>query len=206
MATATDNFNRTNAVNLGANWTITGYSTDTPGIISNQVQCRSAGGRNGAWYSATAFTDNHYSQYVISTAIPTLLNGAGVRMAKTGGNRNLYAGGSATAEGFGGASTTPRLWKYVNNTVTSLGTGAATLAVGDTIRTEADGTTIRLLVNGSQQVSVTDSSLTTGAPGLWLDHSNTGVALIDNWEGGDITAAATILPPFPPRPRTLLAM
>ena len=54
------------------------------------------------------------------------------------------------------------------------------LAAGTQLKLTAVGSTISFLVNGVQQMSVTDTTLTGGAPGILAhDHSTA-----DNWAGG----------------------
>lgn len=56
----------------------------------------------------------------------------------------------------------PQLYKNVAGSFTLLGTGSATAASGDTLKLECVGSAIKGYVNGTLDVSVTDSSLTTG--------------------------------------------
>ena len=59
------------------------------------------------------------------------------------------------------------LWKLVNSSSTTLGTYSQTLTAGSTyrVRLEMSGTTIRLYVDGVQQISVTDSSISSERAG-----------------------------------------
>jgi hypothetical protein len=110
-----------------------------------------------------------------------------------GASRNFYGAGQ-DANTHGGANTTARLVKHVNNTATSLGATALSIAASDTVRIEAQGTTIRMLVNGATIHSVTDSAHATGNAGIYGDDGSSGTNLQDNWEGGDFPAAAANAP------------
>ena len=61
-----------------------------------------------------------------------------------------------------------QLYRVVGGVGTPIGGGWTTPAAnGDVVRLEATGTTIRVLVNGVQKLSVTDTGVTGGAPGIY---------------------------------------
>jgi hypothetical protein len=95
---------------------------------------------------------------------------------------------------FNAGSYDMELYKRINGTYTLLGSsasfGATQEPAGTVFRLEGQGTRISWMKNGVAQVSVTDSSLAPGgAPMIAIFH---GPAGIDNWEGGNLGAAADI--------------
>ena len=55
------------------------------------------------------------------------------------------------------------------------------LAAGTTLELDGGGSTISFLVNGTQVISASDSSITGGAPGIMAN----GAAEAGSWSGGD---------------------
>jgi hypothetical protein len=68
------------------------------------------------------------------------------------------------------------------------GSGLWTLVSGDVIRCEAEGTTIRVLKNGSLVTSWTDTAHASGQPGMTAYGSTSASA--DDFEAGDLPAAS----------------
>jgi hypothetical protein len=81
------------------------------------------------------------------------------------------------------------LFKRSSGNWTQLGTsvGVAALPAGSQLQTKAVGSTISVLLNGVQKISVTDTSFTGGAPGIMTY----GTAQADNWLGGGAQGSAT---------------
>ena len=93
------------------------------------------------------------------------------------------------------------LFKILNNEVTNLGAYGYTSAVGDQLQVCAMGKTISAVLNGSQVVSVTDSSITSGYAGMegtesggtannWVSASFGGMVVTAEIEG-DTTCSGT---------------
>src|SRR5262249_58697210 len=57
------------------------------------------------------------------------------------------------------------------------------LAAGTTLTLQAIGSTLTLLQNGIQRITVTDTTLTNGAPAIY----SYGAATADNWSAGTAT-------------------
>ena len=70
--------------------------------------------------------------------------------------------------------------------------GTTTLSTNDIIRLEASGTTLTAKRNGSVLGAVTDSGISSGAPGVYGQGEATSGAytLLDDWVGDDLSAAA----------------
>ncbi len=177
----TDNFDRADYSDLGANWTKTSDLAQ-PRIASNAVTSASGGSDSGAYYSAgTAPSADHWSELKITT---TSDGGPAVRCTADG---CYYLAGSSGS-----------------NSIYRFKTGANWLQIGaalnitygatDVVRLEATGTsttTLKVYVNGVQQgTDRTDSStpLTTGYYGLYV----AGSTVVDDWQGGEVAAAATL--------------
>jgi hypothetical protein len=191
---ATDDFNR---ASLGSNWTnlnttwgtiVTQTSTVFTGTSANTGNEAAA-----VWAGAGSFTDDQYSEGELGGL--TFLTAdycAGYiarASADTDGNRDFYffyvAGDSS------GPNYTTVLGKVVNGTRTVLHSASAAWANTDLISIECEGTTIRGCKNGTPlggSFTQTDSSLTTGKPGILANGSSlTG----DNWVGGNITSGGS---------------
>ena len=177
---ATDNFNRADG-GLGAGWTA--ISDGAMSIASQQV-IGTVGQNTGEIRTGETYASDQFSQISVTS---TALSGgqwiaAAVRMQNSG--QNAYAGlyywnfGSPELMLFlrtGGA------WTQLNAVNT------AALAAGTTLKLQAVGSTISFLVNGAQRLSVTDTTLTGGAPGIMAY----GNATADNWAGQDATGTTT---------------
>lgn len=183
---ASDDFNRANSATLGANWTTLGTASSM-GVGGNQAENSTSAQRNANYYSAITWPDDHYVQSTF-VALGSRTNMVLARNTP-GASRNFYGAGQ-DFNNHGGATTTARLVKHVNNTPTSLGATVLSLAAGDTVRIEAQGTTIRMLVNSSTIHSVTDSAHSSGSAGIYGDDGSSGTNLQDNWEGGDFSSAS----------------
>jgi hypothetical protein len=151
---ATDNFNRSNQLGLGSNW--------TPTINNFQVVNNAAQGNNFAYnadtWSADAFSGNHYAQCVCGAGSGALSDGGpGVRM-QTGPKSYHF-------DTKGGAGNS-KIQMDIAGSFTDLVTGL-TVATGDTAYIEASGSTLTAKVNGTQVGQTTESSITGGAAGLW---------------------------------------
>lgn len=177
---ATDDFER---ASLGANWT-TREGTAT--IHNSSDFSGDFSGDNQAVYTATTFANDQYSESIISLLQAGKEAQATCRSA-TSGAFNRY--------GYAGYNTGADLYKVVASSYTFLQATGATFAVGDTIRIEAEGSTLRGKKNGVQQgTNQTDTSLTSGYPGAGVWHSATPMPEIESWAGADLAAVAGRVP------------
>lgn len=184
---ATDAFTRADSASLGANWTLAKGADEIHGILTNQAKHTTSASRDASYYSAVTAPDNQYSQAVVVALTATSM-AVTVRSITSGTTRNSYYAGHDKND-FGGLNTLSRIWKDVANVATSLGTGATTLAAGQTWYLEAQSTTIIMKINGTQEISATDSAHSAGQFGIWDEHNAANVAVWDTWEGGDFAAA-----------------
>lgn len=185
---ATDSFTRADAQNPGANWLLIkgiGVSNDF-GIFSNAVDVTTAFTRNADAYDGGIVWPNDQYAKAKCLVMPTSgeLWAVVVRSeAVVGTQRNWYAAGTNPAD-FGNAQT--HIWKEVANVFTDLGTtGAVDISAGDTVTIEIVGSTITCKVNGVQKLQVTDSSIPSGKPGIFVQYATINTAVADDFEGGD---------------------
>lgn len=199
---ATDNFNR---ASLGADWAqLCSYNgtISTTGSTYIYASGYTTPGLTGAmrWVGAGTFTDDQYSSLVIGVLAYENVNiNMGVIVRASADNdstsalntRDFY--GVSVCLDAGGPNYTTVLYKVVNGTVTSLNSGSASWAVNDRIELEVEGTTLRVCKNGTAlggSWTVTDSSLTTGNPGVAMSSGGNASFYADDWEGGNLGGAA----------------
>ena len=167
-----DSFTRADASSLGTNWT-TMASWTAPHIASNAaVNNTAATSYAFAYYNAQTFSADQFSQATLS-ASPTGYNGVGVRVA-VGDNGYWFDCTTGTA----------LLIKRVTGAQSNLvSAGFTTCATNDVMRIEAVGTQITAYKNGVQVATASDSSLTSGTPGIEV-YFNAGA--FQNFVGGNL--------------------
>lgn len=176
---ASDDFTRADAANLGANWT---NKRNSPGIVSNQVDITTTADTNVAYHNASTPPADAWCQgKAIVVPSSGITVGVGVRLG-TAANPEGYWGGG---DGFNTGDANRRLWKVVVSTWTSIASEGVNVAANDILYCEAQGTTVKLFVNGVEELSVTDASLNSGRGGVYLAHGTANVALLDDWSVGD---------------------
>lgn len=145
----------------------------------------------------SAYENNQYSELTYGGASSSGVAGPGVRISSTA-DRRKFTGYFADYDVTAGKV---RLWKYVNQQLgfpgTQLGSDVVTtLAATDKLRVEANGTTIRVLKNGAQILSVTDSAIASGKAGIVVRHDidNTTGGYLEwtLWGGGDLDGALNV--------------
>jgi hypothetical protein len=88
-------------------------------------------------------------------------------------------------------SSVGQLYKYTGSGFTQLGSnGPTTIANGNTMALSCNGTTIQAILNGSVEVSATDSQNATGKPGMYGGGS--GLAIADSFKF-EIDVAVAVL-------------
>lgn len=176
MSSATDNFNRGVQTDLGANWTSQIGTLRTN--VSNACEGADGGGYNASFYNAASFGNNQYSQAIIASS--GAYHGISVRASGT----ELATTRTAYYALLGNAQS--RISKVVNNTITDLTPSNGLFpdpGLNVLVKLEVVGSVIRLFYDGVQQYEdISDSSITSGSPGVILFANATQV---DNWEGGD---------------------
>jgi hypothetical protein len=173
--TATDDFNRANG-SLGSNWTA---MADGAMTISSQVAVGNSG-QTGDTRTAETYTSDQYSQIQVTSAQLSGGQWIGTAVRSKNAGQDLYTG--LYFWNFG--SPLLMLFKRTGGNFSQLGASFSTSALpaGATLKLTATGSTISFLLNGSPAVTVTDTSLTGGAPGIMAY----GPVALDNWAGGNI--------------------
>lgn len=134
-----------------------------------------------AIYSGSlTFSDDQYAEIVIDNIGANFLDNPGcvVRMDSLG---NGYSVKKVKTDEL-------RVYSVSSGTTTELDRVTTTIANGDTLRLEAEGTTIRVLVNGVEEWSATNTDHATGEPGVYFTASN-GTPQIGSAAVGDISGA-----------------
>lgn len=187
MATASDDFNRTDEEPIAGNWeTLDGTGLR---ISTNQCDCGDFSGNPNAsgWKASTNdFGDNQFSQATISGMVNFDNAGLIVRGVATGG-------GSYYGVFYRLNATQAAIFKVAAGVYSELTTIAGAIAAGSVLRIEAETSgancLLRVYDDGVQIGSTyTDSSspLTGGQPGMFYEAGNSGATKLDDWSGGDL--------------------
>ncbi len=175
---ASDDFNRAPG-SLGADWT--GIRDGRLSISSHAVIGRS--GLAGDVWTARTFTSDQYSQVEVTSTRLTGSQWIGAAVRVQNGGQDAYAG----VYYWNGGRPELGLFKRSAGSWSQLGSySSGPLAAGTQLKLVAVGSTISFLENGVPRLSVSDSSLSGGAPGIMI--FGTGTA--SDWSGGDVSAAA----------------
>ena len=168
-AAASDNFNRTNQSPLAGNWTTANgfINLTNNSLIDNGLD-------DWTYWNAATFANDQFSQASVSHTTTEDNHAVAVRVAASGKTFYFCDGGAVHEIG-----------KFVNGTHTSLKAVSVTINTNDVLRCEVQGTTIRYIVNGTVVNSVTDSSILSGSPGLFMSTSD---GVFDDWSAGDLTS------------------
>ncbi len=169
-----DTFNGTAATELHAYnplW-VNGYGdTSTTVITTPNGYAESVSYYNTHYYYNISPATADYSVQCDVVPLTTSFSGPAGRMALS--SLTYYNVEYATGE-----------WKleaFVNGTITTIGTYTQAVTTGQTytVALSMQGTTISVSVNGTQIISVTDTSIASGYPGFFLVSNN---EKITNWE------------------------
>jgi hypothetical protein len=174
---ASDDFNRP-AGGLGPDWT--GMSDGTLSISSRAVTGRS--GLAGDIWTGGPFTSDQYSQIEVTSTQLTGGQWIGAAVRAQRGGRDAYAG----VYYWNGGQPELMLFRRGGGNWTQLGNyRSGPLAAGTQLKLVAVGATLSLLENGFPRITVTDRSLSGGAPGIMIY----GAGTAGSWSGGDAPGA-----------------
>lgn len=189
---ATDDFNRADSTGLGLNWTKPVAATNQFNVSGNKaIPANFSSGDSYDAYSAITWPNDQYSKVKVTvsgTSGSEQGMGPSVRM-------DLVLKTVYTAVADHAASNNVALDKIVNNTGTNLGLVTQAFTDGDYFQIQSVGTTISVIYGGSTIISVSDAAIGSGYAGMRYSTAETS-ASGDDWEGGDLAAAAV---PFLPR-------
>jgi hypothetical protein len=165
--------------NLSSNWT----KIRDGGLSVSSHAVKGKLGLAGDIWTASMFTSNQYSQIEVTSTQLTGGQWIGTAVRAQGGGRDAYVGVYYWNDG------RPELLLFKRSKGTwiqlSNGYSSGPLASGTRLRITAVGSTVSLLENGVQRLSVSDSSLSGGAPGIMMYGSGTA----GNWRGGNASAS-----------------
>jgi hypothetical protein len=181
---AIDLFNRANCTSscgsgqgLGSNW----YVMDGTWTIVSNAANYVIGGDSYAFaaYTATTFGNDQYSNVTLNT-LSGGYAGAAVRLT-----------GSATESGYYCESSTSNAYldKTVSGTTTLLATLGSGFPAGTILSLQVIGTALTCFANGKSILTATDSSLTSGYPGIMA--VNAPVATMENFSGGTLAYSSS---------------
>jgi hypothetical protein len=177
VASFSDDFNRANNTDLGANWVE--VSGDWS-IVSNQLSPGAAGGTIILRAAGAMASNDHYAQVTIA-ATTTASQGVWCR-----GNSNISQGYLWRNNG-----SSWDLFSVVGGSFTVIGTYTAAAAPGDVAKVQAVGSAIKGYVNGVERVSVVNTAVTTGTS-VGIRSDSAGAIRYDDFSAADITAGATL--------------
>ena len=164
-----DNFNRANGA-VGSNWRV---NTGGANVSSNTV-VGTASTANVIWWSANQFSSvGQYSQVILPTGPGAGFPGASVMVQSSGDSAYVCFE----------SSTTLTLQKRSRGSGTTLASTSVVTGSGDLLRIEITAVgNLTCTQNGTTSVTATDTTFTSGAPGLLV----WGTAIpMDNWSGGN---------------------
>jgi hypothetical protein len=177
VTTFSDDFNRANSTDLGANWVE--VSGDWS-IVSNQLSPGAAGGTIILRAAGAMAGSDNFAQVTIA-ATTAASQGVWCR-----GNTNISQGYLLRNNG-----TSWDLFSVVGGSFVVIGTYTAAAAPGDIAKVQAVGTTIKGIINGVERISVTNSAVTTGTS-VGIRSDSAGALKYDDFSAGDVTAGATL--------------
>ena len=179
VAHASDDFDRSNG-GLGPDWT--GIHDGGLSISSHAVTGRS--GLTGDIWTAGRFTDNQSSQIEVTSAQLTSSQWIGAAVRVQHGGLDAYVG----IYNWNSGSPELMLFKRSGGNWTQLGNGYSSgpLAAGTGLKVMAVGSKILFLENGVQRLSVSDSSISGGAPGIMVY----GDGKAGSWSAADVSGYA----------------
>lgn len=175
MVSFSDDFNRADSTNLGANWVE--VSGDWS-IISNQLAPDTAGGNTILRAATPMATADHYAQITIAATTPA--------------SQGVWCRGDATLSSgylWRNDGSSWDLFAVSGGSFTVIGTYAVPVAAGDVAKVQAVGSTIKGYVNGAERVSVVNATASGVNVGLRM-MSSPGLRL-DNFAAADVTTGTT---------------
>lgn len=191
MTTVSDDFNRANSSDLGANW-----SEDTGGwaINSNTLIKDDEGSPDRyklRWVGTALSSSNYYVE-------------ADIHLDDQGSAEGPAPAGRM-ANGTGDSNTDCYCYEFIdgNNsyinrlddsarTILATGGSVSTFTTYPNCRLEMNGSNLTGTRNGAADVSTTDATYASGGVGItWAEFGIPGTVFwMDNWEAGDLAAAA----------------
>jgi len=198
LATVSDDFNRANSASLGANWVEIESSTTVFQVTSNTLRIRKTTTARGLAHFNQSFNNDQFSELEYRGNISAAFGGPAIRIDPASTVADCTCYGVMVDDG-GSPDIRLLKWNGVAMTfvaATTLATDSHSVSVGEVIRIEATGTTIRVLVDDVEKISVTDADIGSGRLGM-VSPSIAGFTLVgiwDNFAGGDLNGGISLNP------------
>jgi hypothetical protein len=185
--TLTDDFNRADSTNLGADWTETAGDAS---IASNQLAASSFPAE--IRHTSNLSSADHYSQCAL-VVLPATNDGAGpLARFSAAASDTFYV--SDFQDNVGAPTSRCTTYKRITGTYTLIaGPTGVTFSLPDTAKIECNGSTIKAYFNGAEVHSVTDSGI-SGNLRTGLRIGATSTARLDDFEAADLAAAGDAVP------------
>jgi hypothetical protein len=182
-----DNFERANG-GLGSNWTTLSGAFS---IASDNVNVSSGGSGGTAWayYNVSGSSSTDQCSSMLLGNLPSEYQALGVAIRIN--TSQPFPSGTFYTAAFYNAGTWSgiNVQKVVNGGVTELGSHGYSMATNDLLTFCGRGTSLTVIVNNTQAMNISDSSITSGAPGiLGTAGSATGIT----WSSGNYGGAQVI--------------
>ena len=182
--TVSDDFNRSNVNPLGGNWTTLSGANNLKilnNAIAGAVSCVGSNACDAYWNAAT-FSNDQCSQVTLILAGNGIYSGPIVRAS-----HSALAYYALNANG----SSNYQLYKTASGSESILGANIAVVPKNnDILKICAIGNSITAYINGTLRGTRTDSTITTGSPGIEVSYSNTANPTLDNWSGWSVGAGS----------------
>lgn len=179
---ASDNFDRSNESPLATNWSTAAGASAL--VLSSNKVTGTSGGWSAAYWDADTFANDQYSQ--VKFLDTNLYPHVAVRIKAEGTSKSYYLFGTLDA-------TTCRFGKWVNDSFTQLGSNVShTIAANTVVKMAVTGTgatfKLEVWIDGVSEhtYEASESSITAGSAGISIYNNS---AYVDDWAGGDVTAA-----------------
>jgi hypothetical protein len=174
---ATDNFDRADNTDLGANWTPRPNSMQ---ILSQKVAAFVAGDDEAEAYTGISWPDDQYVQVAVS-GLTTTGGGTGIGVILRCADGNNFYRVVVSGE----ASNNVSVSKQVATVFTTITNRTTAWSDGDVLKVDVIGDTLRVYKNGVQLGAdiAGDGALATGAVGIGYS-STASAARADLFEGG----------------------
>jgi hypothetical protein len=180
-----DNFKRSNGA-IGSNWTVTGGGIN---VSSNTIVGATASADNAAVWTKTPFSGTAQFAEVAVTSLNGTSDFVGPTVMNNTPGANFYDCIEDT--------TTLIIQRVASGAGSNLATGSITGTAGDILRLEAfltpntfpQSVTLTCYRNGVQALQTTDTTYTSGSPGVLLFNN---VATLNNWSGGNLHPIAQL--------------
>jgi hypothetical protein len=181
--TVSDDFNRANAANLGANWTelVNGYT-----LASNAAQTNTAGA-DLARFDQDVASDDHYAEAdVIAHSSTNPQPGVAARFSASAQTFYQAENRQATTKDQG-------IRKFISGSSTYIANSDTLVqAPTYTLRSQCDGSTISCILDGVVRAQATDTAITGNLRGGLRTYGGTSGTRFDDFEVTDLIASTNL--------------